>query len=638
MSSVNDRYRQDIQGLRAIAVGSVVFFHAFPDLMPGGFVGVDIFFVISGFLITGILYRDIVEGDYSLTDFYRKRIRRIFPALFLVLSSTLAMGAFVLSPEAYRELARTTVSSTLFVSNIEFWQTSDYFSRAAELRPLLHTWSLSVEEQFYLVFPITLWVVMRYVRTLLMPLLVLSFAVSLLLSEKFLPGSGSDMGAYFLTPFRMYELLTGSILAISPMPKFMENQSLRGGIATLGLGMIAASLYVLTPTSPFPGYNAVLPTLGAGLVLYAGRTGESAAGRVISTSPFRFFGAISYSLYLWHWPVLAYLRITIQPGHLSPVMTLSAMALSVLLAVASYRLVEQTFSHYRLTALPFLRLGVAGMLATCLMAGGVWQKKGFPTRFSPEALQMFSGSDNFSPDRKRCHREPGQVRSYGETCVLGAADIAPRVVVWGDSHGVELSRALGDVLGRVGRSVRQVTASACPPSVGIRFPDRPDCEQVNEEILRNIAADDRVKDVILVANAVRYIEQGIVEAGDFATTYETILGTLQAAGKRVIILAQIPNINMDAASLAGYAVNAGKNASSIGRARSEVDREAMPWTRELAKLMARHESVRIYEPSMSLCNDDFCPILKSGDVLYFNPTHVSMAGARLIAKDLFPSL
>lgn len=630
--STPDGYRTDIQGLRAIAVVSVLLFHAFPHGLTGGFVGVDVFFVISGFLISGILYRDMQKGRYSLADFYRKRIRRLFPALFVMLLSTLVVGYAVLSPDAYRELARTAISSTLFLSNVDFYLLSGYFSPAAELKPLLHTWSLAVEEQFYIAFPPLLWLVHRFARRLLMPLLLLVFLLSLLLAQLYLPRDPTAV--FFLSPFRVFELLCGVTVSLMTLPAIFARPEARGLAVGAGLAMIALALATYSAETPFPGVAALLPAVGTALVLLAGRGGDSRPARLISSPPFLFFGAISYSLYLWHWPVFSYLRVLSTDGMPSMPVILMALGLAVLAGWLSYRLVEQPFARRSIRHTPLIRMGLAGMCAMCLIAAGIRGAGGLPSRFPPDVLTFFDGAKDYSPERFRCHRGTGDL-DYAETCVLGAAGADPHIVVWGDSHGTELAYALAGMLEKDGQALRQITASACPPVVGVDVPDRPNCAAVNAGMLEGIAGDPGIRTVILATNAENYYAKKLppdtLEAG-----YDRVIRHLREAGKEVIPVSQIPNPNLEAPTAAGYAARRGGGAlARIGRPLDDVRAASADWNARLAGLAEAHGAVP-FDPVPLLCAPDFCPVV-DGDtrtLLYFNPTHVSVAGARRIAGGL----
>ncbi len=627
MSGAGGAWRGDIQGLRAIAVLVVVVFHAWPGALPGGFVGVDIFFVISGFLISGILYRDIGAGRFSLADFYRRRVRRIFPALFVMLIATLATGCLLMSPQELTALARNTISSTLFVSNVDFYLTTGYFGRSAELRPLLHTWSLSVEEQFYILFPPLLWLVMRHARPLLVPLLAAGFIGSLVLSQWAL--GKSPTGAYFLPPFRGFELLLGAILALAPPPSPAVP---RGAVAGLGLALIAASVALIHEGMGFPGLLALPPTLGAGLVLWAGRSGPSRPAGLISSRPFLFFGAISYSLYLWHWPVLSFLRIRMQPGSPGDGWIVAALALIVLLSWASYRFVEQPIAHRPLFSGNILSGGLAGMAALALVAGVVMGLRGLPARFPGAALALFAAEEDYSPLRGACHRGAGQDLPYALSCVTGAPDVAASIAVWGDSHGVEAGYETAQLLADSGRALRLLTASSCPPVLDLDFADRPRCQGDNAALLQALEQDRDIHTVILFADAVHYFPS--MDQTAFSAGYGRIAQALVAEGKSLILVSQIPNIGMQAAAVAGHALAKGTDPVLIGRPRATVETELAGW-RDALRELATVPGIVVYDPVARLCGADLCPVVDSnGAVLYFDPSHVSRAGARHLAQDL----
>lgn len=630
-------FRDDIQGLRAIAVVSVVIFHAFPEALPGGFVGVDVFFVISGFLITGILHRSMLAGRFTLADFYRRRIRRIYPALFLMLVTVGIGGYFLLSPQDYTDLAQNMLSATLFVSNIDFFLNSGYFDRAAELRPLLHTWSLAVEEQFYIFFPPLLWLVLRYARRLTVPLMLLGFVASLLLSQWAL--GESPTGAYFLTPFRIYELLVGSIVAVMATPGFLRSEPLRTLMAGLGLALICASILLINEEMPFPGVVALPPVIGSGLVLLAGRGGTNRAGALISSRPFLFFGAISYSFYLWHWPLLAFLRVGVQPEQASPLMLSAIVLATILISWLSYRFVEQPIAHRSVSEVPFLRWGLSGMAVLIVAAGTVFQLGGLPGRFSPSTLSLFAAAQDFSPQRADCHRDVRQDMPYEQTCILGAEGVVPTLAIWGDSHGVELSRVWADELATEGRSLRQITGSACPPVLDLDFPERPNCRSNNTAILAALKADDNIQTVVLLANAVVYFNDWHMDIDAVARGYQAIVDQLTEAGKSVVLVSQIPNMEMEAPTVAGYALQYGRDPHQVGRVRASLEQDLSGWRDRVRAIADSHTSTVFFDPVDTLCNDTLCPIADSAEtVLYFNPTHVSLAGARRVLQGLKEAL
>lgn len=482
--------RNDIQGLRALAVASVVLFHAFPLAFPGGYVGVDVFFVISGYLITGSIYKDMASGDFSFLNFYRKRIRRILPAMLFVTSVTVAIGFQVLYPEALVDLSKTFISAILSFSNIYFWRTSGYFSTNSDYVPLLHTWSLSVEEQFYLLFPVFLLALVRWTRPLVVPVLAMCFLGSLVLSELVL--SRSTSAAYFLLPTRAFELLAGAILAISQARLGEGRAWAREPALLTGLALVLAPVFLFSSDTRFPGLNALYPTIGATLLLLAGTGGGAGIlSRLLALPPLRFIGDISYSLYLWHWPILAYGRILYGPD-LPFSLAAAAIVLAFGLSVATYRFIEQPFHRLGTAQFPFLRAGGAAMLLGCVAMAPVIRAQGFPSRFTPESLALFAALDDHNPKRASCHNDNGKPMSYADNCVFGSEADDRLLVVWGDSHGAELAYALGQRSAEIGENVMEITSSSCPPALDYAPAARPHCVRHNRATLAAIVADPRV--------------------------------------------------------------------------------------------------------------------------------------------------
>lgn len=325
------RYRPDIDGLRAVAVLAVVLFHAGISSISGGFVGVDVFFVISGFLITTIIVKEIRRGDFSLTVFYERRIRRILPAFFVVMLFSAVVAYSLLLPQDFENFGKSLVAASLSVSNLLFWRESGYFDSTAELKPLLHTWSLGVEEQFYLFFPLLLMFIARFFKQRWTLWIVLIAFSSLLLSAW--GAKHQPSATFYLLPTRAWELALGGLLAMGGVPP-IHQRFWREIEALLGLGLIVWGISALTPESSFPGLNALYPCLGAALVIHAGSSGPSMVGNVLSWRPLVLIGLISYSLYLWHWPLLVFAKYyLIRP--LTTLETSTVVASSFVAAIAS---------------------------------------------------------------------------------------------------------------------------------------------------------------------------------------------------------------------------------------------------------------------------------------------------------------
>ena len=617
-------FRTDIQGLRAAAVVPVVLYHVDPRLAPGGFVGVDVFFVISGFLITQILLREIEEGTFSIRAFYERRVRRLFPALYAMLAATLFAGAFILSPADLHELGRTTLGATLFAANFVFLGLSGYFDGAAELKPLLHTWSLAVEEQFYLLFPLALVFVARRAPKLLKAALWLaalaSFGACLFLMRN------HQAAAFYLPATRAYELLLGSLVAASAVPA-LRAAFARHAASLVGLAMIAASVVFFDKATIFPGWAALLPAVGCALVIHAGQGEEGApfGSRLLGFAPFVAIGAISYSLYLWHWPVLTYARYL---AHGEPPFWMLAVAgaASVALAAASWLWIEQPLLRRRASCAALFGGAGAAMAASCAVAGMLVFTHGLPHRFPVEIQTLFAGAWDSSPHRARCHNDHEMRIAYESNCVFGAAGVEPNIAVWGDSFGAELAVALGEAAAGQGRATLQATASACPPALGYKLDFRPKCAAYNEATLARLAADSRIETVVLVANFERYDHDAKGLLDGLARTADK----LRDAGKTIVLTYPIPTMPNEAPRTLGLIAARGGDIAAYGAARAD-HAERMAGVVERLDEIAARVGGRRFLPDAMLCYDALCPGYRAGaGVLYFDAAHLSLSGARFI--------
>lgn len=481
------RYRADIDGLRAVAVGLVVLYHAFPRAVPAGFIGVDVFFVISGYLISGIITRDLAAGRFSILDFYIRRIRRIFPALLLVMACTLAYGWLVLLPAELAALGRDLLAGAGFLSNIALWLETGYFDRLAALKPLLHLWSLGVEEQFYLAWPFLLALAFRarWRPGLFMALLLgLSFALNLILTA-------SHPAAAFFLPFpRFWELLAGALLAwatrdaASPLPPHW-----RGAASATGLALILGGAWVIGHGTPFPGWAALLPVAGAVAVIAAG-PGAWANRRLLSSRPAVFIGLISYPLYLWHWPLLSYATILRLGRAPTPLLAAALVLAALLLAWLTLRLVEKPLRFG--AGAPRKALALLVLVAAVGLAGGTarWAE-GFPARFpdlpdlSIARINLAFRDGIFRPTRDMRSTTEGQVT----LAEIGSGEEA--VLLTGDSvvfHYGPRAQALLEA-GKLRRRAIFAVGPSCAPMPGVlRGGDFAGCAALPEQAAALIAS------------------------------------------------------------------------------------------------------------------------------------------------------
>jgi peptidoglycan/LPS O-acetylase OafA/YrhL len=502
-ASSSSAYRADIDGLRAIAVVSVLLFHARVPGFSGGFVGVDIFFVISGYLITNIVHRDLLEDRFTFLGFYERRIRRIFPTLFTVLVVCTAVGMVLFPPQQLVEFARSLLAVLGFVSNIYFQTTSrtqGYFTDHAAQQYLLHTWSLSVEEQFYLLFPCLLLCLHKfarpYKRAALLVLAVLSFLLSVRGVRQ------SPISAFYLLPGRAWELLAGSLLALKPLPA-LTNSLARGLLGLAGLGAIVYAIGTFTDGTPFPGAAALVPCGGAALLLYAGEGGDSFTRIAMGFRPLVFIGAISYSLYLWHWPLIVWTKYFYTTYWLPPEREIPGLVLSFVLAFLTFEFIETPFRTRRSKVdrqrrHPAVWAGVGASALLAAMALGLIVTHGFPTRFSAhktaQMAENYARKSEF-PEVGKCNNYKTNMQRYEDVvfCELGQP-ARKNILFLGDSHLIQLYPLLKDMQQQDqfhGRSAVLASGGGCPPSEGVNnaFPGY-DCDSFTRFALQRASMDD----------------------------------------------------------------------------------------------------------------------------------------------------
>lgn len=541
------RHRAEIDGLRAVAVIPVILFHAGFATFGGGYVGVDVFFVISGYLITTLLLADLSAGRYSLLDFYERRARRLLPALFTVLAVCLPLGWLWLLPADLQELLQSTAAVALFASNILFWRQSGYFDTVAELKPLLHTWSLGVEEQFYLLFPLALWLVWRHARRALVGLIVLALLLSLAAADW---GSHhKPSAAFFLLPTRAWELAVGALVAChlagTPSPALASPRATL--FAGTGLLMILGSALIYDRRTPFPGLYALAPTLGAALVILFA-TPDNRVGRLLGTRTLVGIGLISYSAYLWHQPLFAFARIRwLEDAHGAVMAALSLAALG--LGYLTWRHVERSFRQRervgRRTVFGLAMAGSAGFLAIGLagyFGDGLTQRYAntqVPIHALARILDVYEHYDYKSVLRfGSCHSVPA-----ADLTRNGCIDVRQKnILLWGDSYAAALYPGLAAV--RDARhplvGITQLTDGNAPPFDG---PARADIgDTLTEADAHRLAVARRLQPQAVV---VSWLINGVHAIHDRETALAALRRTIarihQASpGCEVIVVGPVP--------------------------------------------------------------------------------------------------
>nr|WP_111299606.1 SGNH hydrolase domain-containing protein [Paracoccus saliphilus] len=630
-------YRPEIDGMRAIAVVGVVLYHFDLPALPGGFTGVDVFFVLSGYLIGSILWREyIATGRVALGKFYLRRFRRLAPAWTVMAVAVFAAGWMILLPYDFREFGKSLIASTVFLANVHFWRGSGYFDSMAEEKPLLHMWSLSLEEQFYVVLPLLLLVCARRPQLALWLLLGAtgaSLALCLQLTET------DQTAAFFLFPFRAWELLAGVLLAIWSHKRGGPQHGWAGSAA--GLALVLAGMALIDPASGFPGPWALVPVAGTLLLIWHGQAANP-VNRLLASGPVRGIGLISYSLYLWHWPIRSLAEFALGPDR--GVLTNGLLILlSVVLAFLSWRLVEQPARNpARLTTRPLLA-GVA--VSTLLLLGlGTWPflRDGLPGRWSSQVLIHAEAAQDFIQDWSRC-QTPSDGRFAGiEICPIGPPG-QPRVLVWGDSHMRAFKEGLDRAAHEAGTPALLIWRAGCPPLFGIekresaatRAQDA-DCSRANRRIEAALRVDpfDRV---LLVGRWSYYAEGGGVGADArnridvtpaWPIAVEQTLDALHGMGSQVHVLRQVPEVPDYGALPVARALARGE---TVPEARMQVplDRALNREARGLVPFVAaaRKGRVALIDPWPLTCDHGSCSVMQEGRTIYFDNNHITNEGA-----------
>lgn len=634
-------FRKDINGLRAWAVVAVVLFHFGVPGFAGGFVGVDVFFVISGFLMTQIIVKGLEGGRFSIWRFYLARAKRIVPALLVLCAFLLVAGWFVLPAPDYRPLGTHALTSVLFASNIQYWREAGYFDTASHDKWLLHTWSLSVEWQFYLVLPLLLILVWRFWpgRRNAWRLLALVLLASLLFSVWLT--ARKPEAAFFLLPSRAWEMLAGGLIALnrggntSTSPPWFKR-----AIEGLGFAMIAFSIATANP-SAWPGAHAALPVLGTVLVLLA----ASQTSMLTAPAVLQRLGDWSYSIYLWHWPVSVALTYLGWQGQTGPV--LAGLLLSLMLGWASYRWAEPLGRKHlsNLRTLHALSAVAVATLVIALPALGVRQWQGVPGRLSPQVEALAAGAQDSNPGRAVSHTMGG---TDFKKAVYGGSDI--RAIVLGDSHASTVVTAVQAALTESGQGVLAMSYTSCPTVFGIRQP-RQDlhCAAFNEWALAQMADVQATVPVILVSRASAYLYGNAYGANkpqpivyfddDQSTSDEGNALTVQEYAKRltasacriattcpVYQLRPFPEMPADVPRTLARAAQLGRPLDMGMPITVYHQRHALVWAAQ-DKAWADC-GAHVLDPLPYLCENGVCAAADGTVPRYYDDNHLSEAGNR----------
>lgn len=669
------KYRPDIDGLRAIAVLSVIGYHAFPDSIPGGFIGVDVFFVISGFLISGILFDNLAQGSFSFREFYARRITRIFPALILVLTASLAFGWFALVAEELRQLGKHVAAGAGFISNLVLWQETGYFDNASDTKPLLHLWSLGVEEQFYIGWPLLVYWSWRRRFSLLWltaTVAVLSFALNIGYLR------GPPEAAFYSPLTRLWELLLGGLLAQSANPlvalagklqlpvraaAVADAQSLIGG------ALIGIAVAVVNQASVFPGWWALLPTVGACLLISAGH--QAWLNRVVlSRRGMVWLGLISYPLYLWHWPLLSFARIVaggIPAWQIRIVLVLIAVGLAWL----TYRLIEKPIrtggrraGRVITLCLLMLVVGLGGYVA--YLRGGQGQTD--PLQVGPDAYrtdESESRSDwppfvenrfafnwpshmDYSPE---CRTKLNMPDGW---CRIQNPDAAPTVALFGDSHAPPIFDAVAAAASRVGGNVLMLGGRGCAPLLDVEFSGREFryCTAQTRQAIDYVARNPGIGTVVIAGRFalwisgdnfgatritppgfydLRRLDQPGIKDRDtiFRLGLTDLINTLVGTGKRVVLV--LDSAELDFEPEACLPERGGK----CTMARRTVDNRQEHYRRVVSSIVSGNRHVEVIDLLSYLCDAEDCRVSSDGYILYRNHSHLGLNGSVYLIRNGF---
>ena len=602
------KYRAEIDGLRALAVVPVILFHAGFELFSGGFVGVDVFFVISGYLITTILIEDIENQRFSIVNFYERRARRILPALFFVMLVCIPFAWLWMIPSQMKDFSQSLVAVSLFASNILFWRESGYFDAASEEKPLLHTWSLAVEEQYYVLFPIFLISAWRFGKNRVFWMIVVMAAISLLLSEW--GWRNKATANFYLAPTRAWELFAGSIAAFIVQKQGVQKNNF---LATLGLAAIIFSIFFYDETTPFPSVYALVPVMGVVLlVLYAEI--DTLAAKVLSTKGFVGVGLISYSAYLWHQPLLAFARIEILDTQNSSLMLLLSIS-SILIGYISYRFIETPFrKKTRIAKKKLFFLALSGLIAFGLVGLLGQMSNGFEFRYRKvldgdighiefhkyldENYVNCELPENYSLERERCRQSN-----------IGIPDW----ILLGDSHAkhyfIGFAESFKDV------NIAFYIDWDVPLSSNPRFAEIFEILQKNNN-----------KIIFLTM----HFAQRVSNKDEFYAAFSSTIYELQKMGHRVVLLGDVPRYTSDT-DAENCAYSGKQHYCSISIQEYKVQRALYEETlRELSTKF----NVDYIEADSALCSSTQCTMRKSNDILYRDISHLNIKGSKLVGDSI----
>jgi peptidoglycan/LPS O-acetylase OafA/YrhL len=642
-SSMTLRYRPEIDGLRAIAILLVLGFHAFPSTLPGGFIGVDLFFVISGFLITSILGSELENQPLSIINFYARRILRIFPALIIVVFSCLCFGWNTLIAEEYKSLGKHTMSAAGFFSNITLWSEVGYFDRAAELKPLLHLWSLGIEEQFYLVWPLLLGLLWKSGRYRLQ-LIGLLWLVSL---TSFVGMAGLDRDLAFYSPLlRAWELLTGALIAQGIQNPIIQRFNYWPRWSpSLAMFTILAYALCWQPSFQFPGPLALLPVVACAIIICSQSAHrEPWIYGLLRSRPMVFVGLISYPLYLWHWPLLSF-AIILQGEQPSLQTRLGLLVLSVVLAALTYLGIERPIK--KLPRRPIIILLVILMTLLGLLGANIYQRDGLESIRHKRMIQLDDKSrEDFIDFEKRGLIREGKCElpfifpdhTQREICLTANPTVPYTAVVLGDSHAVHSFWGLAPAFEKIHQNLKVVGRGACMPFLDYTSPNNPyQCQPQVDQIIKTIAAAQSIQSVVFTFRG-RYIHNNASTA-DIDSLKHAITATLRlltTANKKIYIFLPVVEPGFDPRLCMGSLPWGRRPPKSCDIDQKQDQAKAQTFQVALKQVLQEFPNITIVDPNQFICKDGKCPIIQQGHSIFKDDNHLSYFGSQWIGSQFTP--
>lgn len=620
-------YRREIDGLRALAVLPVILFHAGFQTFSGGFVGVDVFFVISGYLITSILLAELQQGDFSIINFYERRARRILPALFFIMFVCLPFAWLWLLPQDLKEFSESLAAVSGFASNVLFWKTTGYFESDAALKPLLHTWSLAVEEQYYLFFPVLLMLIWRTGKNLISSLLVIIFVLSLCLAQwGFFAGPEAK---FYLLPTRAWELLIGAFLAFYSLgrDKIASSKMLSESGGVIGFILILYAIFYFDNSTPSPSLYILVPTIGAGLIIFYSSS-ETAVGKLLGNKSLVFVGLLSYSAYLWHQPILAFAKHR-SLDEISHLEALLLIFLTFILSFFSWRYVETPFrDKERFSRSIIFKMGLIGSLFFIAVGFSGHLSNGFENRFSYK--KAFDGDVGHIDFHKyvadkyfRCTPESIAMHALKWQgflrCMQSKKEANVDIALLGDSHAEHLFIGLAESLPN--KNIGFYIKSSYP------FVGNPEFDEIFEEILPN----QSIHTVLLTMSWVRRVEQ-IPKNTTLEKELIKTLSALDAAGKTVYLLDDIPKFPFPPERCKFLAD--GFHRTICDTPKSRIVNYEKLYLPTLISVSERFSNVHFLKIRDLLCGEIMCSMVKNSVLMYRDSNHLNILGSQYVGAEI----